>query len=94
MGFLHTNCFTAEHTALKEEVTNMIKTHSRYYNFSTDFSYQRKMQDDSAKVKDLLRRKRAGESVDVSFYKAELKSAGIIDSDGKLKEIYRTGVRK
>ncbi len=72
----------------------MPKTHSRYYNFDNEHEYQKSMKEDLRQAKMLLDRKRAGQRVDTSVYKAQLCKAGIYDRTGKLKEIYRTGVKK
>ena len=71
----------------------MIRTHSRYYNYDTDYEYQERLKQDIATIKELLKRKQAGEAVNIVPYIEQLKRAGIFNSEGKLKEIYKTGKR-
>lgn len=63
------------------------------YNYDTDYEYQKKEKVYFQYLQDLLSRKRAGERVDTSVVIRRLQQAGILDSEGNLTEIYRTGKR-
>lgn len=93
MSSLYTNLFDDIPVHRKQEVSVMTAIRSGSYNYDTDYEYQKKEKAYLNYLQNLLLRKRAGERVDISAISSRLQQAGILDSEGNLAEIYRTGKR-
>lgn len=85
------DCGHPEHS--KREGAHVMTIRTGTYNYATDYEYQRKENDYLRYLYDLLRRKSAGEIVDTSPIVCRLQRAGILNSDGNLAEIFKTGKR-
>ena len=71
----------------------MVKTHSRYYDYDTDYERQAKHAQRLIYLKSLLAKKNSGTPLtteELAYIQLPLQKAGILDAEGNYTEHYKS----